>query len=52
MVEIAIGWGAELERAEANLIQRLVINAEGLVRVLDELMNRERCIVRLYGGTL
>lgn len=47
MVKITIGRGRELQGAEANLIQRLVIDAEGLVGVLDELMHGEGGVIRL-----
>ena len=50
MVEIAVGWGAKLERAEANLIQRLIVDAECLVRVLNKLVHRERRVIRLHCG--
>jgi len=47
VVKITIGRGRELQGAEANLIQRLVIDAEGLVGVLDELMHGEGGVIRL-----
>ncbi|KNE65623.1 hypothetical protein AMAG_19190 [Allomyces macrogynus ATCC 38327] len=47
VVEVAVGRGRELERAEANVVERLVVNAERLVRVLDELVHRERRVVGL-----
>lgn len=50
MVEVTIGGGGELQGAEANFVQRLVINAESLIRVLDELVDREGGIVRLDNG--
>lgn len=50
MVEIAIGGGGELERPEADIVESLVINAERLIRVLDELMHGEGGIVRLDDG--
>ena len=39
MVEIAIGGSCELECAEADVVEGLVVNAVGLVGVLNELMN-------------
>jgi len=33
MVEITIGGGSELERSEADVVQGLVVDAEGLVGV-------------------
>lgn len=50
MVKVTIGRGSQLESAEADLIQSLVINTESLVRVLNELMHREGGIVRLDDG--
>jgi hypothetical protein len=50
MVKITIGRGSQFEGAEADFVQSLVIDAESLVRVLDELMNREGCIIRLDDG--
>jgi len=47
VVEITVGGGGELEGAEADVIESLVINAEGLVRVLDELVDGEGGIVGL-----
>jgi hypothetical protein len=47
MIKVTIGRGGKLQGAEANLVQRLIINAEGLIGVLDELMHREGRIVRL-----
>ena len=47
MVEIAICRRREFQCPEANVIQGLVVNAEGLVRVFDELMDGESRIVRL-----
>merc|ERR1711988_28314 len=39
--------GVELERAEADVVQRLVVEEERLVRVLDELVDGEHAVVRL-----
>jgi hypothetical protein len=47
VVEIAIGGSGELERAEADIVQSLVINAEGLVGVLNELVDGEGGVVGL-----
>jgi len=38
VIEISVGRGIEFEGADADIIQRLVVNAESLVRVLDELL--------------
>ena len=47
MIQIIVGRGGQLESAEANIIQRLVINAEGLVGVLNELVDGESGVVGL-----
>lgn len=47
LVEIVVSGRLEFERAEADVIEGLVVNAEGLVGVLDKLVHGERCIVRL-----
>ena len=47
VVEIAVCRCRELERAEADIVERLVIDAECLVRVLNELVDRERRVVWL-----
>lgn len=47
MVEVAVCRCRELEGPEADVIKGFVINTKSLVRVLDELMHRERRIVRL-----
>ncbi len=47
MVQIAVGRSRELERAEADVVQGLVVDAVRLVRILDELVNREGSVVRL-----
>ena len=47
VVKVTVRWGRQLESAEANIVQGLVVDTESLVRVLDELVNREGSIVRL-----
>lgn len=47
VVQVTIGGGGELESAEANIIQSLVINAHNLISVLNKLVNREGSIVWL-----
>ena len=39
VVEITICRGRQLESAETDIVQSLVVNTESLVRVLDELVN-------------
>ena len=48
MVEVTVAWVVELERAHANVVEGLVVDAEGLVRVLDELVDGESRVVRLH----
>ena len=45
VVEVAVRRRRELERAEADVVERLVVEGEALVRVLDELVHRERAVV-------
>ena len=45
MVEVAIGGGRQLQRAEADVVQSLVVDAERLVGVLDQLVDGEGGIV-------
>ena len=47
MIKIAVVWILQLKRAEANVVERLVVDAESLVGIFDELMNGERRVVRL-----
>ena len=47
MVEVTVGWCRELQCPEADVVKRLVINAERLVGVLDELVDGEGRVVRL-----
>jgi hypothetical protein len=50
MVEISVGGSGELEGAEADVVQGLVVNAEGLVCVLNQLVDGKGCVVRLDNG--
>ena len=50
MVKIAVGGGGELEGPEANVVEGLVVDTEGSVRVLDKLVNGEGGVVRLNDG--
>lgn len=47
MVQVAVRRRGKLQRAEADIVERFVIDAKGLVGVLDELMHRESGIVGL-----
>merc|ERR1719186_1867964 len=50
VVEIAICGCSQLQGAEADIIQGFVVNAECLVGILDQLMHRQRRIIRLHDG--
>ena len=47
VVEIAIHWCREFEGPEADVVERLVVNAESLVRILRKLVDGEGGIVGL-----
>merc|ERR1719267_262364 len=47
VVEVAVGWGGELEGAEADVVQGLVVKAHALVGVLHKLVHREGGVVWL-----
>ena len=47
MIQIAIGGCCQLQRAKADVVQRFVVDAVGLVSVLDQLMNGESGVVGL-----
>ena len=48
MVKIAKGWLSELQCAEADVIEGLVVKDDSLVGVLDQLVEGEGGIVRLH----
>ena len=48
MVQVPICWIDELDSPEADVVQSLVVDAEYLVSVLNELMDEESCIVGLH----
>ena len=50
MVEVSVGRRCQLQGAEANIVQGLIVNAEGLIRVLHELVDRESGVVGLHHG--
>merc|ERR1711861_18743 len=50
MVEVSVGGGGELEGAEADVVQGLVVKAHALVGVLDKLVHGEGGVVRLNDG--
>ena len=50
MVKIAISGGGELEGSETDIVERFVVDAVGLVGVLDELVDGEGGVVGFYDG--
>jgi len=50
MVKITIGWGGELEGAEADVVQGLVVDHEADVGVLEQAVRGEDAVVRLDDG--
>ena len=48
VVEVAKGGGGELEGAEADVIQRLVVQDHALIGVLHQLVHRESGVVGLH----
>jgi len=47
VVEVTVGRSGEFECTETDVIQSLVVDAVSFVRVLDQLMHGQCCIVRL-----
>ena len=47
VVKVAVCWGCELESTEADIVQSFIVDTEGLIRVFNELVNREGGIVGL-----
>jgi len=50
VVEVTVAGGRELQSTEADVVQSLVIDTEGLVRVLDQLVDGEGGVVWLDNG--
>ena len=48
MVEISVSGRGEFERAEADVVERFVVDAVGLVCVLDQLVDGEGGVVGLH----
>ena len=47
MVKISVGGGGEFQGPEADVVESLVVDGEGLIGVLDQLMDGEGGVVRL-----
>ena len=50
MVQVTISGGSELEGSEADIVEGFVVDTEGLVGVLNELMDGKSGVVRLDNG--
>ena len=50
VIQVAVRRGRELERPEADVVQRLVVEGEALVGVFHQLVYGQRCVVRLHDG--
>ena len=48
VVEVTIGGGGQLQGAEADVVQSLVVDAERLVGVLDQLVDRQGGVVGFH----
>jgi len=48
MIEVAVGGRGQFECAEADVVQSLVVNTERLVCILNQLVDRQGRVVRLY----
>mmetsp|Transcript_47461 Transcript_47461/g.79474 ORF Transcript_47461/g.79474 Transcript_47461/m.79474 type:complete len:230 (+) Transcript_47461:909-1598(+) len=47
MVQVTESWGSQLQGTEADVIERLVVNAHNLISVLDQLMHGQSGVVWL-----
>lgn len=50
VVEVAVGGVGQLQRAHADVVESLVVNTEGLVGVLDQLVDGQGGVVGLDDG--
>jgi hypothetical protein len=50
VVQVTVAWAGELESAHADVVKRLIVDTEGLIGVLNELMDGEGGIVGLDDG--
>ena len=48
MIQVSICWILKFQSSETNVVESFVVNAVRLVGVLNKLMNRESCVVRLH----
>lgn len=50
MIQISVCWCLKFQSLETYVIESLVIDTESLVRILDQLMERQDGVVRLHYG--
>jgi len=50
MVEIAISWIRESKGSETDVVESFVVNAIRLISVLNQLVDREGCVVGFDNG--
>lgn len=50
MVQVAGRWSSQLQSSLADVVQSLIVNTEGRVRVLHQLVNGQGGVVRLYNS--
>jgi hypothetical protein len=50
VVQITVSWVGKLEGSDADVVESLVIDTEGLIRVLDQLVDGEGGVVWLDNG--
>jgi hypothetical protein len=50
VVEVTVGWVVELQGSHADVVESLVVDTEGLIRVLDQLVNGKGGVVWLDNG--
>ena len=50
VVQVTVSGGVELQGSETDIVKGLVIDTEGLVRVLDKLVDGEGSVVWLDNG--
>jgi hypothetical protein len=50
VVQVTVGRSVELQGSETDIVKSLVIDTEGLVRVLDKLVDGEGSVVWLNDG--
>ena len=47
MVQVTVSRGSQLQRAETNIVQSFVVQQEGLIGVLHQLVETQHCLVTL-----